>query len=236
MPAPLVCLPGMMCDARLYEAVTARFSAERAIVHIPLTRGRTMTEIAQAVLDDAPPHFALLGLSMGGIVAMEVMRLAPERITRLALLDTNPLAETPETAALREPQIVAARTGQLEKVMREELKPRYLAPGPGRDGVLDRVMEMAVALGPDAFVRQSRALQKRPDQTETLKRIAVPTLVLCGRHDTLCDLRRHEFMRQLIPGSVLEVIEDAGHLPVLEQPEATNAALARWMSDTLLLT
>lgn len=236
MPAPLVLLPGMMCDARLFEAQTARFSSERAIVHIPLTRGRTVNELAQSVLEDAPPHFALLGVSMGGIVAMELMRIAPERITRLALLDTNPLAETPETAALREPQIVAARTGQLEKVMREEMKPRYLAPGPAREQILDRVMEMAKSLGPDVFVRQSRALQKRPDQTETLKRIAVPTLVLCGRHDGLCDLRRHEFMRQLIPGAVLEVIEDAGHLPVMEQPEATNAALSRWMTDTLLLT
>lgn len=236
MPAPLVLLPGMMCDARLFEAQTARFSSERAIVHIPLTRGRTVNELALSVLEDAPPHFALLGVSMGGIVAMELMRIAPERITRLALLDTNPLAETPETAALREPQIVAARTGQLEKVMREEMKPRYLAPGPAREQILDRVMEMAKSLGPDVFVRQSRALQKRPDQTETLKRIAVPTLVLCGRHDGLCDLRRHEFMRQLIPGAVLEVIEDAGHLPVMEQPEATNAALSRWMTDTLLLT
>ena len=236
MPAPLVLLPGMMCDARLFEAQTARFSSERTIVHSPLTRGRTINELAQSVLEDAPPHFALLGLSMGGIVAMELMRIASERITRLALLDTNPLAETPETAALREPQIVAARTGQLEKVMREEMKPRYLAPGPARERILDRVMEMAKSLGPDTFVRQSRALQKRPDQTETLKRIAVPTLVLCGRHDGLCDLRRHEFMRQLIPGAVLEVIEDAGHLPVMEQPEATNAALSRWMTDTLLLT
>ncbi len=236
MPAPLVCLPGMMLDARLFAAQTARFATGRSVMHIPLTRGRTMTELAESVLEDAPPHFALMGLSMGGIVAMEVMRLAPERITRLALLDTNPLAETPETAALREPQIVAARTGNLEKVMREEMKPKYLAPGPNRDKILDDVMEMALALGPDVFVRQSRALQKRPDQTETLKRVAVPTLVMCGRHDGLCDVRRHEFMRQLIPGAVLEVIEDAGHLPVMEQPDATNAALGRWMTDTLLLT
>lgn len=236
MPAPLVFLPGMMCDARLFSPQTAAFSAARTIVHGTLTRGRTMTEIAEAVLDDAPREFALAGLSMGGIVAMEMMRLAPERITRLALLDTNPLAETPETAANREPQIVAARAGKLEEVMRDEMKPRYLAPGPGRGPVLNEVMEMAKALGPDVFVRQSRALQKRPDQTETLKKIAVPTLILCGRHDALCDVRRHEFMRDLIAGAVLEVVEDAGHLPTLEQPEVTTAALERWLTDTLLLT
>ncbi len=235
MPAPLVLLPGMMCDARLFAAQAAAFSSQRTIVQGTLTRGRTMTELAEAVLGDAPKEFALAGLSRGGIGAMEMMRLAPERITRLALMDTNPLAETPETAANREPQIVAARAGRLEAVMRDEMKPRYLAPGPLQFEVLNTVMEMAKALGPDVFVRQSRALQKRPDQTETLKKIAVPTLVMCGRHDALCDVRRHEFMRDLIPGAVLEVVEDAGHLPPLEQPDATTAALERWLTDTLLL-
>ena len=236
MHAPLLFLPGMMCDARLFAAQTAALSAKRTIVHGTLTRGRSMTEMAEAVLNDAPSEFALAGLSMGGIVAMEIMRLAPERVSRLALLDTNPLSETPETAANREPQIVAARAGRLETVMREEMKPRYLAPGPARGPVLDVVMDMAKALGPDVFVRQSRALQRRPDQTETLKKVSVPVLILCGRHDALCDLRRHEFMRDLIPGAVLEVIEDAGHLPPLEQPESTTAALERWLTDTLLLT
>lgn len=236
LSAPLVFLPGMMCDARLFAPQAAAFSSSRTIVHATLTRGRTMTEIAESVLRDAPPHFALAGLSMGGIVAMECMRLAPERITRLALLDTNPLPETPETAALREPQIVAARAGRLDEVMREELKPRYLAPGAGRAAVLGTVMEMARALGPDVFVRQSRALQKRPDQQATLRKIAVPTLVLCGRHDRLCDVRRHQFIRDLVPGATLEIVEEAGHLPTLEQPEATTAALERWLTDTLLLT
>ena len=235
MPAPLVMLPGMMCDARLFASQTNTFSSMRTIVHVPLTRGRTMTELAESVLLETPSEFALLGLSMGGIVAMEVMRIAPERVTRLALLDTNPLAETPETATLREPQIVAARAGKLEEVMREEMKPRYLAPGPKQSYVLDQVMEMAKALGPDVFVRQSRALQRRIDQTETLKKITVPTLVLCGEYDTLCDVRRHEFMRSLIPGASLEVVAGAGHLPVMERPEATNGALERWLTDTLLL-
>ena len=236
MPAPLVFLPGMMCDARLFAPQAAVFSSVRTVVHGTMIRGRTMTEIAEAVLDDLPREFALAGLSMGGIVAMEIMRIAPERVTRLALLDTNPLAETPESAAQREPQIAAARAGRLEEVMREEMKPRYLAPGPAQFETLGTVMEMAKALGPDVFVRQSRALQKRPDQTETLKRIAVPTLVLCGRYDVLCDVRRHEFMKGLIPGATLEIVEEAGHLPTLERPDAATAALERWLTDTLLLT
>ena len=96
MPAPLVFLPGMMCDARLFEAQAAAFSGSRTIVHGALVRGRTMTEIAEAVLEDAPSHFALAGLSMGGILAFEIWRQAPERVTHMALFDTNPHAEAPE--------------------------------------------------------------------------------------------------------------------------------------------
>ncbi len=236
MAEPLVLLPGMMCDARLFAAQTTAFSASRAVHIAPVTEGETITEIAEVALAGAPERFALAGLSMGGIVAMEMVRLAPERISRLALMDTNPLPETPEAAALREPQIAGARAGRLEDVMRDEMKPRYLAPGHGRIEVMRVVMEMARALGADVFVRQSRALQRRPDAQGVLRGVTVPTLILCGRHDALCPVRRHEFMQGLVPGSVLEVIEDAGHLPTLEQPEATTAALDRWLTGTLLLT
>ena len=236
MAEPLVLLPGMMCDARLFAAQTAAFSATRAVHIGPITEGETVAEMAEAVLAGAPERFALAGLSMGGIVAMEMVRQAPERISRLALLDTSPLPETPEAAALRGPQIAGARAGRLEDVMRDEMKPRYLAPGHGRIEVMRVVMEMARALGPDVFVRQSRALQRRPDAQPVLRGVTVPTLILCGRHDALCPVRRHEFMQSLVTGSTLEIIEDAGHLPTLEKPEETTAALGRWLSDTLLLT
>ena len=119
--------------------------------------------------------------------------------------------------------------------MREEMKPKYLAPGPRRIEVLNAVMEMAQSLGPEVFVRQSRALQRRRDQQDTLKGVKVPTLILCGRHDALCPVRKHEFMSDLIPGAILEIIETAGHLPTLEEPADTTAALERWLSGTLLL-
>ena len=230
MATPLVLLPGMMCDARLFGPQIAALSGTRAVQVAPLGGHDTMAALAAGVLADAPPHFALAGLSMGGIVAMEIMAQAPERVERLALLDTNPLAEALEVAARREPQIAAVEAGRLEQVMRDEMKPNYLADGPGRGAILDTCMAMALALGPDVFVNQSRALRDRPDQTDALRAVRVPTLVLCGRHDRLCPVQRHELMASLVAGSVLEIVEEAGHLPTLEQPAATTAALARWLA------
>ena len=186
--------------------------------------------LAEGVLAAAPARFALAGLSMGGIVAMEAVARAPERVERLALLDTNHRAESERVAAARGPQIEAVRAGRLREVMRDELKPNYLAPGPARAEVLDLVLDMAMGLGPEVFEAQSRALMARPDQTDTLRALRMPALVLCGRHDALCPLHRHEAMAELIPGARLVVVEDAGHLPTLEAPEAVRTALRDWLA------
>ncbi len=235
MSEPLVLLPGMMCDARLFGPQIAELSADTAVMVAPITQGERIEEIASGLLDQLPKRFALAGLSMGGIVAMELLRRAPDRITRIALMDTNPLAETPVNAANREPQIVKARSGRMLEVMRDEMKPNYLAPGPYRGEVLELVMDMAETLGPEVFIRQSRALQRRKDQQGTLRRCKVPTLVLCGAHDALCPVKRHTFMAELIPFAKLVVLEDAGHLPTLEQPAETTAALRAWMKQPLVL-
>ncbi|MFT5785309.1 MAG: pimeloyl-ACP methyl ester carboxylesterase [Ascidiaceihabitans sp.] len=235
MTEPLVFLPGMMCDARLFGPQIAELSADHCVTIAPVTQGERIEEIASGLLDQLPARFALAGLSMGGIVAMELLRRAPDRITRIALMDTNPLAETPPVAAAREPQIVGVRTGRLEQVMREEMKPHYLAPGLHRGEVLDLVMEMALTLGPEVFVRQSRALQRRRDQQGTLRKCKVPTLVLCGAHDVLCPVKRHTFMAELIPYAKLVVLENAGHLPTLEAPAETTQALRDWMKQPLIL-
>lgn len=235
MTEPLVFLPGMMCDARLFGPQIAALSADTVVTVAPITQGERVEEIASNLLDHLPRRFALAGLSMGGIVAMEILRRAPDRVSRLALMDTNPLPETPQVAAGREPQIVAARAGRLLDVMRDEMKPNYLAPGPYRGEVLELVMDMARALGPDVFVRQSRALQRRPDQQTTLRKSKIPALILCGVHDALCPVKRHEFMAELMPNAELVVIDDAGHLPTLERPHETTAAIRQWMSEPLVL-
>ena len=235
MPDPLVLLPGMMCDARLFAPQMADLSRDHAVMVAPITQGERVEEIASDLLSLLPAKFALAGLSMGGIVAMELLRRAPERITRLALMDTNPLAETPQTAAAYEPMIIGARAGRLEEVLRGFMKPDYLAPGPQRLAVLGQVLEMGRDLGPEVLVRQVRALQRRRDQQPTLRRCKVPTLILCGAHDRLTPLKRHAFMAELIPYARLEVIEEAGHLPTLEAPEATTAALRAWMQQPFVL-
>lgn len=231
MKDPLVLLPGMMCDARLFGPQIEAFSHERAVMVAPLGNHETVAALAAEVLDIAPPTFALAGLSMGGIVAMEVFRQAPQRVSRLALLDTNPKAETDKIAQFREPQIAKVRAGQLRAVMRDEMKPNYLTDGPNMGKILDLCMAMAETLGPDVFVRQSRALQARPDQQETLRAVKVPTLILCGEDDSLCPLHRHELMHELIPHATLTVIKNAGHLPTLEQPAPTNEALEQWLNQ-----
>ena len=162
---------------------------------------------------------------------MEILRLAPERLTKLALMDTNPLAETPQVAADREPQIIKAKKGQMLEVIRDEMKPSYFAPGGKRKEVLNVVMDMALKLGPDVFIRQSRALQKRLDQQATLRGAKLNTLVLCGEFDSLCPPKRHQLMTELIPDARLKVIENAGHLPTLEQPFETTEVMQEWLSQ-----
>jgi len=235
MAEPLVLLPGMMCDARLFGPQIAELSAEFSIMVCPVTRGERIEEIASGLLDELPARFALAGLSMGGVVAMELLRRAPDRITRLALMDTSPLAETPQASTAREPQIVKVRTGRLQELMRDDILPTYLGPGAFGAEITELMLDMADALGPDVFVRQSRALQRRRDQQVTLRKCKVPTLVMCGQYDELCPVKRHTFMAELIPGAELRVLDGAGHLPTLETPAETTLALRDWMRQPLIL-
>ena len=229
---PLVLLPGMMCDERLFASQINELSTRREVHFAKITDYETISELASDVLNNAPPVFALAGLSMGGIVAMEIVSQAPERVERLALLDTNPLAELPDVLKRRGPQIDAIKNGQLKEIIRDEMKPNYLFDGVRKTEILKLCMDMALDIGPAAFIRQSIALRDRVDQKNTLGSYKRPALVLCGRHDVLCPLERHELMHTLLENSKLEIIEDAGHLPTLEQPKITTMALASWLEDT----
>lgn len=226
---PLVLVPGMMCDGRLFGPQIAPLGAGRSICLASITGHDSTAALAAEVLSHAPPRFALAGLSMGGIVAMEIVAQAPERVERIALLDTNPRSELPEVRERRLPQMEMAANGAMLDVLRDQMIPNYLAaPDPG----LTRLcVDMAENLGAQVFLRQSLALRDRPDRQDVLRQLRMPALVLCGRHDRLCPIERHELMHDLIPGSRLTIIEDAGHLPTLEKPEETNAALVRWLEE-----
>lgn len=232
---PLIVLPGFMADARLFWHQIISFSPSRPVHVASLARGGTIEDMAEEVLADAPPHFAAIGHSLGALVAMEILRRAPDRVSRIALADVSALPETPQVSALREPRIARARAGKLTEAMLEEIPPEALAPGPDQTAVLAMMIEMAEDLGGEVFQRQSRALMRRPDQQRALRNTKVRALLLCGEHDTICPPRRHEFLAELMPHASFRMIRDAGHLSPLEQPERVTQALREWLDAPLLL-
>ncbi|TQS72335.1 alpha/beta fold hydrolase [Rhodobacteraceae bacterium] len=227
---PLVLLPGFMCDGRLFWHQMTAFSSERGVMVCPL-RGDTIEAMAAAVLAMAPPTFAVAGHWLGGLVALDLLRQAPERITRLALIDVSPLSETPLVAGAREHRIVKARTGKLDEAMLEEVPANALAPGPNKQNIQAMMLDMAAALGPDVFDAQSHALMRRPDLQRALRSTKLYTTLVCGEYDTICPPRRHEFLAELMPNARCTQISGAGHLAPLEQPEAVTEALRTWLRD-----
>lgn len=170
MTEPLVLLPAMLCDARVVLPQIASLSVDTAVMVAPVTIGERIEEIASNLLGQLPAKFALAGLGLGGAVALELLRHAPKRITRLALMATSPLPESPAFAVTREPRIVAARSGRMADCFREEMPVTALAPGSLRKIVLAQVVAMGLSLGPEVFVRRSRALHRRKDRQATLRK------------------------------------------------------------------
>lgn len=227
----LLLLPGMMCDARLFSPQIEALGSDCEIVVPSLTGADTIEALASRVLAAAPERFNLAGLSMGGIVAMAMAARAPERISRLALLDTNHLAEPPERRANRDRQIEEVRNGRLRDVVADEMKPLYLAPANrSREGLLDHLLKMALDLGSEAFIAQSRALRDRTDLSHGLRRYPGPALVLCGAEDTLCPPDRHRQIAALLDRSEMIIVPDCGHISTLEAPDAVNEALRNWLA------
>ena len=190
-------LPAFMCDARIFLHQIAGLSAQASIIVPSLTQGDTIADMAQSVLELAPERFSLCGLSLGGVVAMEILRRAPERVSRLAILSASAQSETPTTAADREPLIVMAKSGRLEEAMAATMVSSAEVQH-SRDDSFDDIMNMANELGPDVFVNQSRALQKRPDQQKTMRLAKLPAYIIAGEQDTLTPVRRQEFMAELL--------------------------------------
>lgn len=232
---PLVLIPGMMCDARLYTPQISAFSHRVPIHIVPISTHNNMQDLAKDILDNAPPIFALAGLSMGGIIAIEILRQAPHRIAKLALLDTNPKAEAEEVKRSREPLMASVQQHGLAEVMGNTI-PKYFSPDDILStkknlDIIELCNTMAQSSGAEAYIKQSLALRDRYDQQETLKKVDanVPTLILCGENDQLCPVERHTLMKSLIPHADLQIIKGAGHLPTLQSPEQTNFALENWL-------
>lgn len=225
----LILLPGLLCDAALWAAQEAGLADLAEIRIADLTLDDSVEAMASRVLAHAPARFALAGLSMGGYAALAVLRAEPGRVTRLALLDTAAAPDTPEQTSRRRGLIDLASRGQFKGVT-PRLLPLLVHPARITEQPLaGQVMAMAERVGPDAFLRQQRAIMGRPDSFPLLPTISVPTLVLCGRQDALTPLAASEAMQAAIPGARLDVVEDCGHLSTMERPEQVTAAMRSWL-------
>lgn len=230
----LILLPGMLCDARLFAPQVEALSDRYDVEVIGIDGAETIDALADQVLSRAPQHFNLGGLSMGGIVAMAIAGKAPERVKRLALLDTNHRADAPGREEVRNRQIASVENGQMRQVVIDEMKPVYLAEINCDDqALLDLLIDMAMQLGPEVFIRQSVALRDRGDQSAALTGYQGPSLVLCGAEDKLCPVERHREIAGLLGRSVLRIVDQAGHISTLENPDAVNAALRQWLETPL---
>jgi pimeloyl-ACP methyl ester carboxylesterase len=226
----LVLIPGLLCDALLWQAQTKALADIAECWIADHTRSDTMAAIADDVLRDSPfREFALAGLSMGGYAALEILRQAPDRVRKLALLDTSARADTAEQSQKRLDFISLAERGRFLGVT-DALLPTFVHPSRLNDRELvATVKKMAKNTGREAFIREERAIVSRADSLPVLGVITCPVLVLCGRQDALTPLERHEEMARAIPGSKLEIIENCGHLSTLERPAEVSDALRRWL-------
>jgi pimeloyl-ACP methyl ester carboxylesterase len=230
-PLPSVLVPGLNCSARLYAdqiPVLWRFGPVTVADH---TRDDSMDAIAARILRAAPPRFALAGLSMGGYIALTIVHQAPERVAKLALLDSSARPETPEQTERRKPQIALAQAGRFAEVPALQF-PVFVHRDRQNDAALSaRVRAMAEETGAEVFLRQQHAIMTRADARPLLKSIHCPTLVLVGDGDALTPPALADEMADGIVGSRLVVVPDCGHLSTMERPEAVNRALVAWMED-----
>lgn len=227
-PLPIVLIPGLLATPRLYaEQIPALWGVGPVTVAVH-TRDDSMSAIARRILASAPARFALGGLSMGGYLSFEILRQAPERVAKLALLDTSARPDVPEQSEQRRGQMQLARQGRLDEIA-DQLFPRLVHTLRRNDEALRAlVRQMAREVGPDSFVRQQTAIIGRPDSRPTLGAIRCPTLVIVGDGDLLTPPERAEEIAAGIAGARLVTVPSAGHLSTLEQPQAVTEALVEF--------
>ena len=226
---PLLFLPGLLNSPEIWSHQVENLAELTTCFVGDLTVADTISGLAQAVLAHAPDRFALVGLSMGGYVAFEIMRTAPDRVERLGLVDTTARPDAPEQSARRIALVAQARGQGLDAVI-PQLLPGFLSPDGAKDPpMVQSVSEMAHEIGVDAFARQQSAIMGRPDSRPDLPSIACPTVVIVGQEDTMTGGEIAQEMVDGIPDARLAEIPNSGHLSPLENPPAVTAALKAWL-------
>jgi len=238
MAPTLILIPGLACDADVWAPQAAALSDLATISVADHGARDSLGAMAEAIIAAAPARFAIAGHSMGGRVALEVVRRAPERLTGVALLDTGckPLAEGEagrRERSEREALVELARREGMRALARRWLRLPMVHPERLEDCALtERIVDMFARKTPEVFAAQVRALLERPDATPLLQRISCPTLVLCGADDAWSTVAAHREMAALIPGSTLSSIARCGHMATLERPQEVNAVLKAWLEST----
>ena len=228
-PLPLILVPGLLCSARLYAPQLPALWPFGSVTVADHRRDDSVEGVARRILDAAPERFALAGLSYGGYVALAVVRAAPERVARLALLDTQAPPDSEEAKAGRRKLMGMAEAGKLNDVI-DLLTPKFLSAAHQNDPRLRQIVrDMARDTGVDGFLKQQRAIMSRPDSRPLLASIKCPTLVLVGESDTLTPPDLSKELADGVRGAKLAVVPDCGHLSTIEQPDAVNTALIDWL-------
>ncbi|MBR1191264.1 alpha/beta hydrolase [Bradyrhizobium sp. AUGA SZCCT0169] len=226
---PILLVPGLACSPRLFGPVVPALWQLGPVTVANHKRDDNMGAIARRILAEAPPRFALAGHSMGGYIAFEIMRQAPERVAKLALISTQARPDTGEATTRRQGMIARAKGGEYRAVL-DELFPGFVHPSRQGDAALRQlVQDMGDDIGPEGFVRQQTAVIGRPDSRPTLAWIRCPTLVLTGDQDNTIPNSLSMEMASGIPGAKLVVLANCGHLPQVEAPQETADALTEWL-------
>lgn len=229
MKETLVLIPGTLCDVSLFDNQQTGISDIVNCQAVDCSRCDNLAEIATLILSEIQGDFALLGFSYGGIIAFEIMRQVPERITKLILLNTNYKSPSEATIASQQKYLKMVETGDFRKITTDFTKESMLHPDHANNlEIREKVLNMALNVGETGFKNQVKSQLNRPDSTADLPKINCPTLIITGREDRICPPILHEEMARLIPNSSLVIIEECGHLTTLEQPEIVNETIRKW--------
>lgn len=246
---PFLFLPGMMCDHRVFtpqiDFITTKLSAKYGVAE--LLSDNTVATLASLGFDaldilqkqfSSPTKVILCGLSMGGIVAMEMLKVLERSqnqydIAGVILMDTNYLNEIAEKQEKRDLQLARVKNGEFNQIIKEDMKPFYLKENQGAKAMelWQLFFDMAKTLGETTFINQTLALRNRPNYESVLQTLSLPTLIICGEHDALCPVERHKQMAKLVKKSTLRIVPAAGHIANLEQPKLVNQMISEWVQQ-----
>lgn len=227
----LVLLPGLAGDAQMWRSQLDALARWRPVVTDVHSRHASIPEMASALLSEHEGDLVLCGASMGGMLAMETARQAPERVAGLALLGTNANPETPSMRELRESAIVLFEQGRLAEVIEPNVAMAFHPDQARDDALVNAYLEFVYRAGAAQLVAQNRAVVTRPDARNHLPQVSCPTLVMCGDTDRLAPLMHSQEIASLIPGAQLVVVPRCGHMLTMEQPAFVNATLAKWLDS-----